>query len=519
MPVRKEVQMITGKYEDRCLALFETAGDAIFLSDDKGRFIDVNYKACKSLGYTKEEFLKLSINDIDADPSGYEAFQKLRNESTEEIKFEVRQRRKDGTLVPVEILGSYFISGKEKIYLAVARNIARRKRAEEALKQSEKNLRESEERYKILLKNGKDAIFIIQNDIVSFTNSRIEKITGYSPAQLAYKKFFDIVHPEDRDIVFERHKKRLSKEQFSSNFSYRIIKQNGETVWVQRNSTYVEWNGKPAVLNFLRDITHQKRLEFQLRQAQKMEAMGTLASGIAHDFNNILQVISGYTQLLLLNKENGGKEYEWLARINKTAQTAGELTKQILLFSRSSEHLFRPVETNRKIEHVVGLLKMTIPKMIDIEMRLSADLKVINADPVQIEQVLMNLGVNARDAMPDGGKLIIETKNVAADDEYLRMHSGVMQGKHVFLTISDTGYGMDKELQKRIFEPFYTTKKPGKETGLGLAVVYGIVQLHKGHISCHSKPGQGTVFRIYFPAIQPDVIDQAAQRVKEEEIP
>ncbi|MEA3428802.1 MAG: response regulator, partial [Thermodesulfobacteriota bacterium] len=270
--------------------------------------------------------------------------------------------------------------------------------------------------------------------------------------------------------------------------------------------------------NLMRQIAEKKQLQDQLLHAGKMEAVGTLAGGIAHDFNNLLQAIMGYTQMLLLGKKKKDPDFDKLTQIESSARRAGELTQQLLTFSRKVESELRPVNLNQGVKQVKKLLKRTIPRMIDIELHLEENIKIINADPAQIEQVLMNLGVNARDAMPDGGKIIVETENVILDEEYCKTHLGAVPGEHVLLSFSDTGHGMDKETVEHIFEPFYTTKETGKGTGLGMAMVYGIMKSHHGYIMCYSEPGEGATFKIYFPAIEESVVSNGLSVDREEEM-
>jgi CheY-like chemotaxis protein len=234
-----------------------------------------------------------------------------------------------------------------------------------------------------------------------------------------------------------------------------------------------------------------------------MEAVGTLAGGIAHDFNNLLQAVQGYAELLLLSRGKKEPGYQELHEISRAAKRGGELTRQLLTFSRKEESRLRPIDLNREVMDVRELLLRTIAKMIEIKLHLAVELKSINGDPGQIEQVLMNLAVNAKDSMPDGGKLVIETENVLLDEEYCKKHVEVRSGEYVLLTVSDTGHGMDQQTLEHIFEPFFTTKEVGEGTGLGLATVYGIVKGHGGFILCNSKPGEGTTFKVYFPAIEP----------------
>lgn len=386
-------------------------------------------------------------------------------------------------------------AGKTIGSVHVTRDITERKRAEAAL-------RESEKKYRSLIDNANDAIFIAQDGFVKFPNPSVLTITGFSEEEYAVTPFFNLIHPEDREMVLERHTKRLRGEEVPSHYSFRIFNKAGEELWVQLNAVYINWEGGPAILCFLRDITSQKRLEAQFQQAQKMEAVGTLAGGIAHDFNNLLQSILGYTEILLMDDQMRTPVHQDLQEIKRATQRGAELTRQLLTFSRKVQSRLRPIDLNKEVIQVEKLLRRTIPKMIEVELHLADDLRTVNADPAQVEQVLMNLAVNSRDAMPEGGKLTIRTDNVTLGDAFCKSHLGSKPGDYVALTVSDTGHGMDKETIKHIFDPFYTTKGVGKGTGLGLAMVYGIVKSHEGYILCESEPGKGATFRIYFPVAE-----------------
>ena len=249
----------------------------------------------------------------------------------------------------------------------------------------------------------------------------------------------------------------------------------------------IRWpDGREVKFQIALDITERKEAEreqehlrAQLFRAQKMESIGTLAGGIAHDFNNLLQVIVGYSDMLLFNKKPSDPAYEGLRAIHQAGKEGGELAKRILAFSRRLEPNSRPVYLNNEIIRIRKMLDRTLPKMIRIQILLADNLMTVNADPGQVEQILLNLAVNAQHAMADGGRLTIETANVTLDEDYSRTHLGVQPGKYVLLAVSDTGHGMDKEVMERIFEPFFTTKGPGVGTGLGLAMVFGIVKNHK----------------------------------------
>ena len=267
-----------------------------------------------------------------------------------------------------------------------------------------------------------------------------------------------------------------------------------------------------------RDITERKLLESQLSQAQKMEAVGTMVDGIAHDFNNILQAIAGYIELLLMRKGVNDPDHKYLSVMDKSTDRAIKLVRQLLLFSRKVESELRPVNLNQEIMNFNDLLEKTIHKMISIEMDLADNLNEINADSLQLERMMMNLAFNARDAMPDGGRLIFETKNVVLDDEYCKIHLGTTVGENVLFTVSDTGQGIDRKTMPHIFEPFYTTKETGKGTGLGLASVYGIVKNHGGHIMCYSEPNRGTTFKILIPVMKDENAREELRHEKAEEI-
>jgi two-component system, cell cycle sensor histidine kinase and response regulator CckA len=253
----------------------------------------------------------------------------------------------------------------------------------------------------------------------------------------------------------------------------------------------------------VRMMKEQKRLEEELRQAQKLEAVATLAGGVAHDFNNLLQGIQGSSEVLLFGKNKDDPSFPMLKRIMAATKRGGELTRQLLTYSRKIKSEKRPIQLNDQVRQTHQLLQRTIPKMIEIELRLEEGLKMVNADSVQMEQVLMNLAINARDAMPDGGRLVIETANVGLPEKLIETRSESISREGVLLSVSDTGHGMDNATLEQIFEPFFSTKAPGKGTGLGLSMVHGIVKNHDGRITCRSTPGKGTCFQIYLSAVEP----------------
>ncbi len=351
------------------------------------------------------------------------------------------------------------------------------------------------------LRNVTEGLSVLDLDgSIIFVNDAFLQTYGYSKEEL-------IGHSIDKLIEVDRAGLHIGK----------IIKENMEDGWQgelparrQDNKPITislilnpikDKDGKPVVVIAVSDdISEKKELEFQLQQSQKMEAIGQLAGGIAHDFNNLLTVIEGYTDLLLKDADQNNPKTNHIRQIKKASDRASSLTGQLLAFSRRQILQPKLLDISELIMDMSVLLKRLIGEQVELETNLEPDIPPIKADPSQIEQVIMNLCVNARDAMPDGGILSIELKETYLDEHYVRHHTEVKQGNYVQLSISDSGIGMSRELQERIFEPFFTTKKKGEGTGLGLATVYGIIKQSGGHIWVYSEPEHGTCFKIYFPS-------------------
>ena len=393
--------------------------------------------------------------------------------------------------------------------------IAERKRAEEAFRETEEKLKES---YGIINKSPA-VVFLWKNEEgwpVEFASENAQEIFGYTAEEFTSGKvvYAEIVHPDDLERVageVARYSREIDRKEFTHE-PYRIVAKDRRVKRVD-DRTYIRRDGEGRITHYqgiVLDITERYHLEAQLQHAQKMEAVGTLAGGVAHDFNNLLQAVQGYADLLLLDKEEGDPGYRDLREIVRAAQRGSELTQQLLAFSRKIESKLRPVNLNMEVDKMRKMLERTTSKMIEIELRLAASLKIVNADPTQIEQILVNLVVNAKEAMPDGGKLLIQTENVVLDKDFCRTHAEARPGKYVLLRISDKGHGMDKETLEHIFDPFYTTKGLAEGTGLGLAMVYGIVKSHRGLIECSSELGKGTTFKIYLPIIEQEIESEKA---------
>ncbi len=389
--------------------------------------------------------------------------------------------------------------------IANAQLFAERQHAENAL-------RASEEKYRLLVQNAKDAIFIIQDGVIKFSNTKTESLFGYSAGELATIPFTDHIHPVDRETAKKQFSEGSPPEESFKPQSFRVRNKAGQEIWLELKSVSIEWEGKPATLNFASDITAQKKLEVQFLQAQKMEAVGRLAGGVAHDFNNLLTVINSNSQLALMEIKEWDPLKEKFESIQKAGEKAANLTRQLLAFSRRQIVEMKVLDLNITLQDLEKMLRRVIGEDIELSFLLDQNLGRVKADPGQIEQAILNLIINARDAMPSGGKLTIETCNMSLDKEYAQTHMGITPGRYVMLSISDTGVGMKPEIRERIFEPFFTTKEKGKGTGLGLSTVYGVVKQSGGDVWVYSEPGQGTTFKIYLPQVD-EPLGEPAKKV------
>jgi PAS domain S-box-containing protein len=410
---------------------------------------------------------------------------------------EYRIVRPDGTVRWISDRG-FAIQGEDgqvQRIAGIAEDITERYQAMEAL-------RASEEKYRTALEANPDPVVVydIEGKVVYF-NPAFTRVFGWSLGERLGKKMDSFVPEESWPETKMMIDRVLAGESFSGIESSRYTKKS-KTIPVSISGAVLrDMDGNPvgSVIN-LRDISEQKNLESQLQHAQKMEAVGTLAGGIAHDFNNLLQAIQGYTELLLMRKKDGEPGFRELQEVIRASKRGAELTQQLLTFSRKVESKRKPLDLNQEVGELRQLLERALPKMIEVEFNLDPDLQMIKADSTQLKQVLMNLALNAKDAMPEGGKLVIETQNITLDQEFCKRYAEIKPGDYVLLSMADTGHGMDKETLEHIFDPFYTTKEVGKGTGLGLAIVYGIVKNHEGYVMCHSRPESGTSFRVYLPA-------------------
>ena len=493
----------------------EISSDAVFLETLDGKILDANEKAVQMLGYSKEELLKLRVPDLVPEnirkqlPKLYEKTF-LKNG----IVTEAENLRKDGTVFPVELSAKLFsFKGEDYLYVC-ARDITNRKKLEQELKESLDNqlrindelmettlkLKESEEKYRNLIEHSNDGIYILKQERFVLINKKFEEILEYTFDEMNSPDFHfeNTIAPEDRQMIRIRGEKIRKGEDVPSKYRFRCITKSGARKDLETSVSYLKYEGEIATHGIVRDITEQKKLEEQLLQSQKMDAIGKLAGGIAHDFNNLLTGILGYAELLS-SKCRDDSEKRAAEIILESSRKAAKLTSQLLNFSRRGEFNPEPMNINISVENVLVLIDKVIHKNIDISTELDPKIKIIEADSGQIEQALMNVIMNSFDAMPKGGHLSISTSNVFLDQKYCSGFPDLKQGDYIRLSVTDTGTGMTNIVKNRAFEPFFSTKSKGEGTGLGLSTVYGIVKNHSGHINVYSELEQGTTINIYIP--------------------
>jgi two-component system cell cycle sensor histidine kinase/response regulator CckA len=381
-------------------------------------------------------------------------------------------------------------------FIASATDITERKRSSEALERSE-------EKYRMVLDHAGEAIFVAREGRILFCNPMTEKLFGIREAELTRIPYTELLQAEDQITFKALDERHLTGHACSTLQTVRFTSKDGRSGWLEMSAVPVVWDGLPASLVFVRDITRQRDLERQLLHSQKMEAIGRLAGGVAHDFNNLLLVINGYSEMALQNPDCGGHLREVIQGIHEAGESAAALTRRLLAFSHQRSAVRKRIDLNEVVSGMDRILRRVIGEDIELILNLEKELWSAEGDPGEFEQVIMNLVVNARDAMPKGGELTIETANVTLTVDYTEEHIGLSPGRHVMLTVSDTGKGMDPFVQSRLFEPFFTTKEMGQGSGLGLSIVYGIVRKYGGSIHVYSELDQGTTFKAYFPPCGP----------------
>jgi len=474
---------------------------SVFITDPRGTIEYVNEKFVEITGYSAAEAIGKTPRILKSGLTPPDYYKKLWATilAGNTWHSEIQNRRKNGDLYWDSVVVSPIRNARGEVvhFLAVQEDITQRKENEQTIRASEERLRTLFETVNLIVL-GLDA-----SGRVNYVNPYFLQLTGHTREEAFGSDYFEQFLPKSQAERLREAFRELKASDAHAHYQNPIVTKAGEERMISWHNIVVrDSQGRPTgTLSIGEDITEHQRLETQFRQAQKMEAVGRLAGGVAHDFNNLLTAIFGYSDLLAedLPPDHPGRAD--LAEIRTAASRASALTRQLLAFSR--QQVLQPIVLNLNdvVENIEKMLHRLLGEDVELEAHLAKDLGNVRADAGQIEQVIMNLAVNARDAMPTGGKLTVETANIELDAEYADQHQPVIPGSYVMLAVSDTGTGMDEAVKAKIFEPFFTTKEAGKGTGLGLATVYGIVKQSGGYVWLYSEPGQGAAFKIYLPRV------------------
>lgn len=503
---KRRLQEQLGASENRYRNLVEQANDMVILLNEKCEFVFANKRFFDLTHYVAGEIWGKPISILVA-PCEAETIMRQFQQQFESYDQHLRYTIKLFTKFNEEHIVDFsmttlYVASKVSGILAIGRDVT----VEQSVKTA---LHESEEKYRSLVEHSLLGVLVIQNDAIIYANPTLSNLFETQLDSLIGMSLDSFVHPNDYVQLFEKFSEAALSPNRDVRFAIRVITKSGNIKMVDGWAAGITYIGKPAIQAAIVDVTETRKLEEQLIQSQKMESIGQLASGVAHDFNNLLGSIYGAIEILRKKYAGSDKNLKrYLDVLDSSAKRAAELTSQLLTFSRHHESDVRPVTLNDIVNDSVKILTRSIGKNIKIESALDPTLHTIEADPGQLESVIINLSINSRDAMPNGGTLRIETSNIEFAPQILRQFPEAQPGRYACMTVSDTGTGMTQEIRRRIFEPFFTTKPLGKGTGLGLSIVYGIVKNHRGLIKVYSEPGRGTIFHIYFPATDKIPIDE-----------
>ncbi|HEV8370231.1 MAG TPA: PAS domain S-box protein [Pyrinomonadaceae bacterium] len=500
---RKRAEKALRESEERFRTLFENAREAIFTCDLSGNFTSINQAGEALTGFSREETLESNFARVVAPECLPIAREMLSRKGSGDVAttYELELVTKQGRRILVEVSSRTLHEDGEPIGVqGSVRDITTQKRDEDAL-------RKSEEQYRVLFDRNPQPMWVYELQTLAFlaVNDAAVRHYGYSRERFLAMTV-DAIHPHEDVPALVEELSRIDGHCHLGEWRHCVA--DGKTISVEITADVIDFANRKAGLVLVNDITGHKIAEealrisqAQLQQSQKLEAVGQLAGGVAHDFNNLLTAIGGYTDLTLRRLTDDDPLRSNLLEIKKVTNRAASLTRQLLAFSRKQILEPKVLDLNAVITDMFKMLRRLIGEDVELVADLSTDLGKVKADPGQVEQILMNLVVNARDAMPHGGTVTIETKNVTLDEGYAFHHVPMQPGDYTMLAISDTGLGMDKGTQSHVFEPFFTTKPAGKGTGLGLSTVYGIVKQSGGYVWVYSEVGNGTVFKIYLPRV------------------
>jgi PAS domain S-box-containing protein len=505
---RKTAERELRESEDRLRRLSDAAAEGILIHD-KGVIVDANEAFARMFGYDLFDLIGKTVDRFAAAESWPTITAHMASGSDKSCV--ATWVRGDGSCFCCQVAAKPYLYRSKMLSIVTLNDITDHIATEEALRNSQEEFRRlyeqskrEEDLYRSLLNSSADAVVVYDLEgNTQYVNDSFSRIFGWTIDELK-NRTIPYVPDSEREATMNMIRTVLQNGVPYTGFETKRYSKDGRLLDISSSaSRYHDHEGNPAgTLVVLRDITESKRLEEQLRQAVKMEAIGRLAGGVAHDFNNLLTAVMGYSDMLALQFSKDSPEYEKLQQITRAGQRAAELTQQLLAFGRKQVLEMKPLDLNVIISEFEKMLRRLIGENIEVATSLNPSAGTVLADQGQVEQILMNLAVNARDAMPNGGILAIETSNASLGREYARTHADVTPGDYVLFTVSDTGRGMDGDVLSRIFDPFFTTKEKGVGTGLGLSTVYGIVKQHRGHVSAYSEPDRGSTFKVYLPRIQ-----------------